>query len=228
MDAVIDLRQGACGSSFTIDCSDDGINSEVLEQPTLTAGQTYYVRIYSYGGASSQSSFTILVNSALPPVNDEPGANTPNINSANSVYPNCSAIAGTTVGGTSSYGDDYNDVWYRFNAISNGVSVKLVSNFLDGAITLYSSNFTELSHEDVAGEGDPEILNYGSLVAGQDYYLAVSNYTPDGTDGPFTLCVQKLRAPLCAQATAPYTLCSSFKSTITGATTTQFSNYNSV
>lgn len=223
-DAVIDLRNGACDGT-TVDCSDDGIVSEVLEEPSLVPGQTYYVRVYSYLGtpASRAQTFTILIVNAAPPANDNPAANSPVLNSPNHVYPNCMLYNGTTAGSTSSFDDEYNDVWYQFVAISNGVSIRTTSSFCDLGITLCNSSYAPILHVDVTGEGGNEILNYGGLVEGQTYYFAVCNNTDFGTDGPFTLCMQKLRKPNCQAVPANgYNLCSTFKSTATGAATTTF------
>lgn len=223
-DAVIDLRNGACDGT-TVDCSDDGIVSEVLEEPSLVPGQTYYVRVYSFLGtpASRAQTFTILIVNAAPPANDNPAANSPVLNSPNHVYPNCMLYNGTTAGSTSSFDDEYNDVWYQFVAISNGVSIRTTSSFCDLGITLCNSSYAPILHVDVTGEGGNEILNYGGLVEGQTYYFAVCNNTDFGTDGPFTLCMQKLRKPNCQAVPANgYNLCSTFKSTATGAATTTF------
>ena len=61
-DAVIDLRSGACNGT-NIDCSDDtvGSASEVINATGLTIGTTYYVRVYSYGGAGDEGTFDICI-----------------------------------------------------------------------------------------------------------------------------------------------------------------------
>lgn len=65
LDAVVDLRTACPGS--TIDCQDIGGGegtTEVLQATALTAGNTYYVRVYDYSGsgaAPTTSTFTICI-----------------------------------------------------------------------------------------------------------------------------------------------------------------------
>lgn len=65
LDAVVDLRSGCPGSS--IDCEDAGGgegDTEILQATGLTIGNTYYVRVYDYSGASNpptSTTFTICV-----------------------------------------------------------------------------------------------------------------------------------------------------------------------
>ena len=66
MDAVIDLRSGACDGT-NIDCADltgsDGI--ETFTETGMTIGNTYYIRVYDY--ASGGGDFTICVTTPEPP-----------------------------------------------------------------------------------------------------------------------------------------------------------------
>lgn len=67
MDAVIDLRSGACNGS-TIDCADDTDNGgvEVISATGLSIGETYYIRIYDWDAGSGD--FTICVTTPVPPL----------------------------------------------------------------------------------------------------------------------------------------------------------------
>jgi hypothetical protein len=66
MDAVIDLRSGAC-DGMNIDCADqtgsDGI--EVLTETGLNIGDTYFIRVYDF--ATGGGDFTICVTTPEPP-----------------------------------------------------------------------------------------------------------------------------------------------------------------
>lgn len=68
LDAVVDLRTACPGS--TIDCQDIGGGegtTEVLQATGLTAGTTYYVRVYDYSGsgtAPSTTTFTICITTS--------------------------------------------------------------------------------------------------------------------------------------------------------------------
>jgi hypothetical protein len=62
--AVIDVLEGACGSTTTISCADQGFlgTTETVLVGGLTVGNTYFVRVYDwYGGQPSDPSFTICV-----------------------------------------------------------------------------------------------------------------------------------------------------------------------
>jgi hypothetical protein len=69
-DAVVIAYSGTCGSFTSIGCADSTFNGspETVLLTGLNAGETYYFRVYSYGGTStSQGSFTVTVTgSALP------------------------------------------------------------------------------------------------------------------------------------------------------------------
>jgi len=62
-DAVIDLRSGACQGT-SIACADNTVSggTEELNAIGLTVGNTYYIRVYSYG--TSSGTFTICVFSS--------------------------------------------------------------------------------------------------------------------------------------------------------------------
>lgn len=155
--------------------------------------------------------------------NDIPGANNPSLNATAYVYPNCYNIQGTTVGSTIGAYTGHRDVWYQFNAISNGISIRVNSSIIDAKIYLFRGDApsSPQTEEDIhVGITGTEILNFGGLVAGERYYIAVA--AMGGADGAFSLCIQQLRAPNCGLG-GPYNLCSVFKSTATGATTTEFS-----
>ena len=63
-DFVVDLRSGACDGT-SIDCS-DGFGDETINATGLTIGNTYYVRVYSYGGNGNQGTFDICVGTEPP------------------------------------------------------------------------------------------------------------------------------------------------------------------
>jgi hypothetical protein len=69
IDAVVDVRSGSCPGT-NIGCADlfNSGGTEVVSLTGLTVGSTYYVRVYSYGGASTNAgAFTICVTNAAAP-----------------------------------------------------------------------------------------------------------------------------------------------------------------
>lgn len=81
-DLVIELLEGVCDSQTSLACADattgDGI--EEIIQGGLTVGNTYYVRVYNYGGTAT---FNICVTGDI-----ETSVADLNVNSAFTVFPN--------------------------------------------------------------------------------------------------------------------------------------------
>ena len=66
LDAVVDLRSGACNGT-NIACADatNAGGTEVLDATGLTIGATYFVRIYGWGSATGFGPFTICVTTPV-------------------------------------------------------------------------------------------------------------------------------------------------------------------
>ena len=199
-----------------------GATSSVLNISSLIIGMSgyqYQVVITNECGTVTSAAAALTVQ--VCPSNDSPAPNNPSLSSLNYVYPNCFNVPGTTVGATINLNTGTRDVWYQFVAISNGISIKVTSTQIDPVIYLFNASASTLLDEEsvVTGTG-AEILNFGGLVAGQTYRIAVAS--ENATDGTFSICAQQLRIPNCGTE-PPYGLCSAFKSTVTGATTTTYS-----
>jgi hypothetical protein len=75
MDAVAQLYSGACGALTSIQCQDVNASagSETINAIGLVVGNTYYVRVYDYTGATG--TFNICVSgpaATIIPINDNP------------------------------------------------------------------------------------------------------------------------------------------------------------
>lgn len=164
---------------------------------------------------------------ADPPANDNFALNNPSVSAVSYVYPNCISIQGTTAGATISPYTGNREVWYQFIAQSNGVSIAVNSSIINSKIYLFSSNNPNVAiDEEDINSGGSEVLNYGNLIAGQSYHIAIASV--GATDGAFSFCIKQLRRPGCTQPpSGGYTLCSLFKSSATGAANTTFSFTNS-
>jgi hypothetical protein len=211
---VIELWAGGCDGTL-IDCAEQSSLSDALSDIALNSGETYHIRYYTYSfGPFESGNFNIIVSSSQipPPSNDEPSAASPNIFNSLNTYPNCVEIHGTTAGATSSVDPLYSDVWYRFTAQTNGVSIRLESATMDGALAIFDADMEMVEPEDAnLNAGGTEILNYGGLIPGNQYFLMVGNYVDDGAlDGAFTICLQHLKRPVCNSASS--TLCSYYTS----------------
>ena len=69
-DGVVNVYSGDCGSLVSLTCADQGFDggSEIVTLPDLTAGQTYYFRVYGYGKSDVDGSFTLTASGTTLPV----------------------------------------------------------------------------------------------------------------------------------------------------------------
>lgn len=70
LDAVLIAYSGTCGSLVNIGCADAtaGGGLETLTLTNLVGGQTYYFRVYGYGGAGSENNFSLSASGVALPV----------------------------------------------------------------------------------------------------------------------------------------------------------------
>lgn len=203
----------ACNGTFTlIECDDnDGAGSNgAIYRTGLTAGQTYYVRVWGNGGASGTFNICIWA----PPVNDDPcGAIALTLGSSCSLtsYSNASATntAGIPAPGCGTYSGE--DVWFSFVAPASGaVAIRTTSGSITNlAMALYTATacngtFTLIQCDDNDGPGNMPFLVFSSvdLVPGQTYYLRV--WESGGGTGTFNLCAST--SPTASAGECLYTL----------------------
>ncbi|MGB3949376.1 MAG: T9SS type A sorting domain-containing protein [Bacteroidia bacterium] len=212
-DPVVDLRTGSCNGT-NVNCADANFagGTEVINATGLTVGNTYFVRVYDYGGSPSTPTFTICITTP-PPVNDDcsgaisltvfgatcGGATTGNVASATqSLAASCNGTA-----------DD--DVWYSFVATSTTHNITVVgSASFDAVIDLRSGacNGTNISCEDSTFTGGTEVLTATGLTVGTTYYVRVYHwYNTAPATTTFTICVTTPTPPApandnCSGATA--------------------------
>jgi 1,4-alpha-glucan branching enzyme len=159
--------------------------------------------------------------------NDSPFS-APNVQySSNAAYPNCYPISGSTLSASDSPQSDSfsgKDVWYKFTAQSQGVSITVTSPSQDDYIALYSRSggtYTLMSggtENAASGAGDFERLNYFGLTPGQQYYVSVGS--TDNTGSNFSLCIQHLMPSGCAytEPAGGFSLCGAYKAIYRGST----------
>ncbi len=70
-DGVINAYSGTCGSLVSFACADSGFDGEreTLSLQNVTAGETYYFRVYGFGNAGKDGSFTLTASGTALPVN---------------------------------------------------------------------------------------------------------------------------------------------------------------
>lgn len=198
-DAVFQVFSGTCGTLTSLFCVDNtlGTNTETETITGLTAGVTYYVRVYSYYAlVGDQGTFTICVTTPVPLTND-------NCATATSLTVNpttaCAATtAGTTVTATQSMagcsGTADDDVWYSFVATSSSHNIRVTPGTLyDPVFQVFSGGCGSLTSLDCVDDTvgiSVESATISGLTAGNTYYVRVySYYGLAGDQGTFTICV---------------------------------------
>ncbi|WP_411810771.1 T9SS type A sorting domain-containing protein [Chryseobacterium scophthalmum] len=206
-DMYFQVLSGSCGTMTSVLCSDPEANMVT----GLTAGQTYYIRVYTYTStANGNASFDICVSTPpAPPANDDcANAVTVTVNPDT----NCGTVtSGTTSGGTSSgvavgacSGTPDDDVWYKFTATATAHTLQLknvVSVGTSSSISLYAQVFsgtcgTLTSTTCVTSNANFTLLS--GLTVGQTYYVRV--YNSEANSGAslyantFDICIGTLPA----------------------------------
>ena len=69
-DGVMHAYSGTPGSFVSLACADQGVEGqpEILTLPGLTAGETYYFRVYGFGDAGKDGSFSLAASGITLPV----------------------------------------------------------------------------------------------------------------------------------------------------------------
>ena len=198
-DGVLQLFSGSCGSLLSLGCSDNsgGSSSEKIAPGNLIPGQTYYARVYGWGGVSG--SFRICVKQPnLFPVNDNCGVNvilTPGITCNPQTYSNVNAtqsLAPSVCG--SSLSSSAQDVWFAFGALTatDSIFVFPVGNF-NPVVEVFSgicSNLTSIgcSNNPFSAAATEKVVP-GGLSPGIVYWVRVYGF--NGSQGQFSICVRQ-------------------------------------
>ncbi len=198
-DGVVQVRSGACGSQTSVACANNGGNGDLEEitLPSLTVGQTYYIRVWSFGnGTATQGNFFICVTEFItttPVANDE-------CSTAISITPagTCTSTSGTTLGASASAqpticdGGTDDDVWYQFIATDVDHTVQMECTNFDGVLEVLSGNCGALSNlgcSDITGYGGIEEVSLTGLTIGNTYYIRMWSYATGYDQGNFNVCV---------------------------------------
>ncbi|MFL9842834.1 T9SS type A sorting domain-containing protein [Flavobacterium rhizosphaerae] len=196
-DMYFQVLSGSCGTTTSLLCSDP--NSAIASG--LTTGNTYYVRVYSYG-ATSMDTFTICVGTPPPPpVNDDcTGAIAITVNDDLECT---NTIAGTTLSATESMeadpcsGNPDDDVWFSFvaGATSHLITLSDVEAMIGTSTDMYfqvlsgsCGNFSSL----LCSDADSNTVN--GLTIGETYYLRVYSYGSSSNQN-FTICIGTFPPP---------------------------------
>ncbi|MEJ5105462.1 T9SS type A sorting domain-containing protein [Chryseobacterium sp. MYb328] len=195
---LFQVFSGDCSNPTSIECSD---YDDMKVISNLTAGETYYIRVYTDGGAGEAQSFDICIGTIPPPpVNDNClGA------LVASVFP-YAYTQSDAAGATNNDGiidicsNAMNDgTWFTFTGDGTVHNIKVTmpegSNF-DAQLGVYNGtcdNLVCVNTVDDGLTGGAEETMSVPTVAGTVYYVNVGHYDggEDQMEGTFTITINK-------------------------------------
>jgi len=227
-DAVLDLRTGAC-TGTNLNCTDATFTggTEVMTATGLTAGTTYFVRVYHYGSTvPATTTFTICVTTPGPPpsapVNDQcAGAVVLTAYGATCGGTTTGDVAGATQSLAATCGGTANDdVWYSFVATATAHHITVIgSASFDAVIDVLSGacTGTNISCGDTSFTGGTEVLNATGLTIGDTYLVRVYHYSSSiPATTTFSICITTpCAAPNTTVTPASATICNGNSTTLT-------------
>ena len=109
---------------------------------------------------------------------------------------NCASVAGdvdqATVVAPEATATGTAGLWYSFTAVTAGARISIETADFDAVVELQDAMHNVLDVEDVnAGNGN-EVLNIGSLTAGQDYFVRVAPASATAGAAQFSICAEWL------------------------------------
>ena len=196
-DTYFQVFSGGCGSLLSILCSD--ADSSIVTG--LTAGETYYVRVYSYSDTGSNQSFDICVGTFPPPPANDDCSGALVASSLPYTYVQADGAGATNNVGmiTACSNNGMNDgTWFTFTGDGDPVYITVTmpaGSLFDPQIGVFSGSCSALSCEDtvdMGGQGGTEMLTIPTL-SGNTYYVNVGHYSEwsDEMEGPFTINITK-------------------------------------
>ncbi|MEM9527601.1 MAG: hypothetical protein AAGA31_13395, partial [Bacteroidota bacterium] len=203
-DVVVELFSGSCGSLNSLRCVDAFDASEIFDHYGLTVGETYYVRVYSFGNmplTGTDANFRIQIGT--PRVVNEECVSATVLTQSSATSCGNNFTQGTLENATESRagcaGTANDDIWYEFIATSTDFTVFLESPATDVVLELLTGNcgqLTSLVCRDFSVRS--EILIYDNANIGQTYFLRVHSFAGDavtGSDAEIGICVFTTAAP---------------------------------
>ena len=201
-DAEYELLQGSnCNNLSYLQCVNSTGNGGIEEYQFqgLTAGSTYFVRVYPYDPANTTTTtFTICAFS--PPAFDECAAAT-----SLTMQAACNPVNGDAAGATSSgiysncngQGESDDDVFYSFVATGGDVRITVDGNgTYDPIVHLrYGCPGNSIACSNQTGAGGTEVLEFQGITPGNTYYVQIydaGSGQPSNTT--FSVCVQDISA----------------------------------
>jgi hypothetical protein len=200
-DTVLAAYSGACGAMTQLACNDDTSGCGLLSRITFsaTAGQTYYIRVAGYNGATG--SYTLSVSGGggvVPPANDD-CANRAGIGLGTTAF---STLGASTDGSAAAlcnfngFNNITNDIWYNHPSQCDGtltVDTCSSSTNFNTRIAIYAgstcgSPIVACNDDAACGSGRSSLSI--PVVAGQHYLIRIGGTNGAAGNGVVTLaCV---------------------------------------
>jgi len=199
--AVMEVFGGDCTALSSMQCVNNtsGTDPESVMLTGLTAGTTYYFRVYSFDYGAGNGDFTVCINSfhedcstAVPlTVNPDENCTAVMHGITTSIYPSSPGCSG--------YADDA--TWFKFTATAEKHEIKVTpsisSGLSDAVMEVFAGNCAvgfPMYCVNNTSESDLEDVIASGLFIGQDYYVRVYSYVNTAGDGGFDICVSTITA----------------------------------
>lgn len=194
---MFQVLNGDCSNLVNVECSD---YYEFKIITGLTPGATYYVRVFTDGGAGEAQSFDICIGTVPPPPANDDCSGALVAATFPYSYTQSDAAGSTNNNGFISIcSDPMNDgTWFKFTGDGTAHTIKVSmpagSNF-NPQIGVFSGTCDNLVCEstmDISGQGGTEEISVPTVV-GTTYYVNVGNYSgfTDNLEGAFTITINK-------------------------------------
>ncbi|MDN3694090.1 T9SS type A sorting domain-containing protein [Chryseobacterium tructae] len=194
---MFQLLNGDCASLASVECSD---YDDMKIISGLTVGETYYLRMYTDGGAGEAQSFDICVGTLPPPPVNDACSGALTVSTFPYAYTQSDAAGATNNDGiVETCPDKMNDgTWFTFTGDGTVYDIKVsmpAGSTFDPQIGVYSGVCGGLSCEVTADNGTAGGTETASVptVAGTVYYVNVGHYSnyADQMEGTFTITINK-------------------------------------
>ncbi len=190
-DMAYGIFDGNCGSLNNLGCTDANNGFSING---LTAGDTYYVQVYSWGTSDANTTFDICILSPPPPPGNDECADATSLivhPDQNCVTPTSGTVYSATDSGEDSCGGtEDDDVWYSFVA-TGPVHIIEITNIsgstTDMAYGIFEGNCnnpTNLECTDTNGG-----LTVTGLTAGNTYYVQAYSWSGTAQTTSFDICI---------------------------------------
>lgn len=203
-DIVTEVFEGCGGASLV--CQDTPNSPVTLTG--LTAGNTYYFRIYTYTStASTRTSFNVCVGTPPPPPANDLCADAVNLVCDTPL--NGTTVSATGGSGSSCLGSIGDDVWYQYTGNDSTVDLTVLSSTAneEAQVEVYSSTdgtcsgFTLATCFESDGSGENPVLLSFSADAGTTYFIRVGNWINGNAGFEFSIEATCTPYPDCGDPT---------------------------